>query len=81
MANLQGWRIENPKKLATLNRMLLDGEKVVVKIPKEVYTALYDDCPNAILAESLSDVLPAGIVVLDDDISVRDIPVLRISSK
>jgi precorrin-4 C11-methyltransferase len=46
MAAIEGWKVENPKMIKTLNSMLLEGKKIGLMVPKGIFKKYYDGKKN-----------------------------------
>jgi hypothetical protein len=72
----KGWKVENPGKIKILNSMLLEGKKIAVCIPEDVYKKEYAEKPNITYINAPEDVEADGLVVFNSEKLKLDIPVL-----
>ncbi|MFA6292126.1 MAG: cobalamin biosynthesis central domain-containing protein, partial [Victivallales bacterium] len=84
MAAIEGWKVENPEMIKTLNSMLLEGKKIGLMIPKEIFKKYYSSKTN-IIHITKSDELEKGIfrgaVALNTKIKSTGILVLNFRSQ
>ncbi len=79
LASINNWKVKNPQNIKYLNSMLLDGKKILVDIPKELYNQEYKSKNNITLfSEELNLDEYEGLVVLNsqDKILNKNIKVL-----
>ncbi len=84
MASINNWKVQNSENIKYLNSMLLDGKKIVVDIPKEIYNQEYKSKNNIIpFSKELNLNEYEGLVVLNSQkqISNKNIKVLHLTSK
>jgi precorrin-4 C11-methyltransferase len=83
MAALEGWKIENPKMIKTLNSMLLEGKKIGLMIPEGIYKKYYESKKN-IIHISKSNKLTTGnfcgAVILNTKMKSTGTPLLKLRS-
>ncbi len=79
MASINNWKVENPENIKYLNSMLLDGKKIAVDIPIDIYNKEYKTKSNIdLFSEQLNLDKYEGLVVLNsqNEISNQNIKVL-----
>jgi hypothetical protein len=83
MAALEGWKIENPEMIKTLNSMLLEGKKIGLMVPEGVYKKYYESKKN-IIHISKSNKLTTGnfcgAVILNTKMKSTGTPLLKLRS-
>ncbi len=62
MAAIEGWKVENPEMIKTLNSMLLEGKKIGMMIPKEIFKKYYKSKKNLFY---ISNTSKAALLTLD----------------
>ena len=48
MAAIEGWKVENPEMIKTLNSMLLEGRKIGLMVPEKIYKKYYASKANIV---------------------------------
>ncbi len=84
MASINNWKVENPENIKYLNSMLLDGKKIAVDIPEDIYNKEYKSKNNITLfSEELNLDEYEGLVALNSQkqISNKNIKILYLTSK
>ncbi len=46
MASIEGWKVVNPEKIKVLNSMLLEGRKIGLMIPRDIFNKYYSSKKN-----------------------------------
>ena len=83
MAAIEGWQVENPEMIKTLNSMLLEGKKIGLMVPEKVFQKYYGSKKNISHVSSSSNLntgIFRGAVVLNAKMKTTGIPVLKLRS-
>ncbi len=83
MAAIEGWKVENPEMIKTLNSMLLEGKRIGLMVPEGVYRKHYDSKTNIIHISSSGKLKTGkfcGAVVFNTKMESTFMPVLRLRS-
>ena len=83
MAAIEGWKVENPEMIKTLNSMLLEGKRIGLMVPEGIYRKHYASKTNIILISNsgkLKNGFFYGAVVLNSKTKSTEIPVLKLRS-
>jgi precorrin-4 C11-methyltransferase len=83
MAAIEGWKVENPEMIKTLNSMLLEGKRIAVQIPKVFFLKYYSKKKNLVNvrhSDEIKEGLFQGCVVLDEKAGKIRIPALKLTS-
>ncbi|MCX6984648.1 MAG: hypothetical protein NT118_07850 [Lentisphaerae bacterium] len=83
MVAIEGWKVENPEMIKTLNSMLLEGKKIGLMIPEGIYRKHYGSKTNIIRVSNSGKLKTGkfcGAVVLNTKMESTFIPVLRLRS-
>ena len=79
MAAIEGWKVENPEMIKTLNSMLLEGKKIGLMIPEGIFLKYYSSKKNLFHISNASKTAPRtldGIVILGKQFKSCRTPVL-----
>ncbi|MCK5844848.1 MAG: cobalt-precorrin 5A hydrolase, partial [Victivallales bacterium] len=80
LARINKWRILNPKKIKALNSMLLEGKKIDLLIPKNIFTKHYENVRGISLVSETAKIAGDAAVVLDASSDTITIPTLALTS-
>lgn len=79
MAAIEGWKVENPEMIKTLNSMLLEGKRIGLMVPAGVYRKYYEGKKNLFHISNLSKITRHaldGIVIFGKQFKSCRTPVL-----
>ncbi|HCE42288.1 MAG TPA: precorrin-4 C(11)-methyltransferase [Lentisphaeria bacterium] len=83
MASIEGWKVANPEMIKVLNSMLLEGKKIGLLIPKDIFKKYYSSKKNLSHISKATGLKTSrfhGAVVLNMNIKSTSMPVLKLSS-
>jgi precorrin-4 C11-methyltransferase len=80
LATINNWRIINPEMIKTLNSMLLEGKKIDLLLPKNVFSAHYENVRGIRSVAKPADIAGDAAVILDAQMDSIAVPTLAFSS-